>query len=370
MTANDGSAARQFCARCGFPKSITAGAQCPVCAAVDTSPIAPRTLLLTGWGRMPAFYGIGFGAALLVVVLIAFNRGPEGRPIAAPSAPAVATAAAVITPGMLELAPLLDTSTPAPAATLTAAAAPAVQTLAPLPAVDDAASVTLVPTSPPVAAVPSATPDVRTVRAAQVEDAWAKRDWPTVINALTDLRTTDPTSGEYVDKLYAAYVAYGDSLLDAGDKPGAGTQFGKAIELAPDRGEAPARAQALTPTPVPTATPKPPAATATPKPPSPTPTSASQIAISGQGRIKSGAGQVFVATTEDAFDSLMKAITRQDQYGVLDLMLAGKVFVVNDGTTVLVLDHGGFLASRVRVRILDGPMTGRSGWLPYEWVVK
>ena len=70
-------------------------------------------------------------------------------------------------------------------------------------------------------------------------------------------------------------------------------------------------------------------------------------------------------------DALMKAITRNDSYGVFDLVLAGKIFMVDEGTKVRVIDRGGFLGvSEVQVRILEGKMVGRSGWLPYEFVTE
>lgn len=94
---------------------------------------------------------------------------------------------------------------------------------------------------------PTPTPDEHTLLA-RVDAAWAKSDWPSAIADLQLLRKTAPDSTSYRDKLYAAYIFYGQSLLKTGDKASAERQFENARDLDPSRGEAVAQLQALTPT--------------------------------------------------------------------------------------------------------------------------
>lgn len=89
------------------------------------------------------------------------------------------------------------------------------------------------------------------------------------------------------------------------------------------------------------------------------------VSIGESGHLSVGNSTVFVAVDEEAFDELVDAAVAKDEYGFQDLMLSGRVFAVSDGTSVRVLDLGLF---KTRVRILEGPMEGESGWVPSEWV--
>jgi len=80
-----------------------------------------------------------------------------------------------------------------------------------------------------------------------------------------------------------------------------------------------------------------------------------------------GPEQVPVCVTEEAFDEFIQAAARGDTHGAVNLTLAGLIFFVDANTRVLMLDTSW---GAQQVRILSGPQTGLSGWVPSEWVVK
>lgn len=82
-----------------------------------------------------------------------------------------------------------------------------------------------------------------------------------------------------------------------------------------------------------------------------------------------GSAPFWVAVDEEAFKELMRAVAAKDNYGITELMLAGRVFIVQNNTRVLVLDqHPGLAATKVR--ILEGENAGMAGWVPHEFVRK
>jgi hypothetical protein len=78
-----------------------------------------------------------------------------------------------------------------------------------------------------------------------------------------------------------------------------------------------------------------------------------------------GGGTIPVAVDETSFDALVKSSVKGDSYGVAELVAAGKVFGVDGPVRVLLLDS---TFTKCKVRILEGPQTGRAGWVPTEWV--
>jgi zinc-ribbon domain len=85
------------------------------------------------------------------------------------------------------------------------------------------------------------------------------------------------------------------------------------------------------------------------------------------GKLQNGKKAIPVAVDQDSSDQLIKAQAINDQHAVVQLLLAGKVLSVNDGTKVKVIDSTFTLR---QVRILEGSHEGRSGWVPLEFVVK
>jgi hypothetical protein len=68
--------------------------------------------------------------------------------------------------------------------------------------------------------------------------------------------------------------------------------------------------------------------------------------------------EVPVAANETALSEATKALIAKDWRGTAQMMLAGQFFGVRDGTSALVEDRAMF---KRRVRITEGPMTGRVG---------
>lgn len=77
-------------------------------------------------------------------------------------------------------------------------------------------------------------------------------------------------------------------------------------------------------------------------------------------------GVAILAVDEKAFDDFIQAQIADDKLGYSQMLGAGRFFVVDNGTAVKVIDTG--FAKR-KVRILEGEHLGKSGWIPYEFVV-
>jgi len=73
--------------------------------------------------------------------------------------------------------------------------------------------------------------------------------------------------------------------------------------------------------------------------------------------------EVLLAVNQYTRDEMIDALEAKDNYGLANLLLSGRVFPVADRTKVLVLDRDWYI---VRVRVLEGPYAGKSGWVNYE----
>jgi hypothetical protein len=95
------------------------------------------------------------------------------------------------------------------------------------------------------------------------------------------------------------------------------------------------------------------------------------VSIGSTGRlVTSGEEAIAVCITVSSFDEFMKLAVANDNEGTTRMVLAGLVFLVPQRTQVRVIDKGGFMSDRTRVRILSGSMAGQDGWVPSEFVVK
>lgn len=103
--------------------------------------------------------------------------------------------------------------------------------------------------------------------------------------------------------------------------------------------------------------------TASPVPPTTKPAFVPKVGE--EAHLVSTASDVFVAVDDAAWDAMFKAIAAKDTEGMMQLVLAGKVFVVPVGTRVRVIE-GGFTS--VKVRILEGAHQAKAGWVPIEMV--
>lgn len=73
---------------------------------------------------------------------------------------------------------------------------------------------------------------------AQLDQAWANEDWPTVIAILEQLSTVTPDDPELRQKQYAAHVNYGYRLLEQQQFEAARTRFEAALAINPNGAEA------------------------------------------------------------------------------------------------------------------------------------
>ena len=80
-------------------------------------------------------------------------------------------------------------------------------------------------------------------------------------------------------------------------------------------------------------------------------------------RAPTGAPQVPLAVSKAAFDEMLSAGSDQ---ATAVMIMNGTVFLVPQNTSVSIVERT-FTARKVLVT--EGAALGRSGWLPYEWVV-
>lgn len=73
-----------------------------------------------------------------------------------------------------------------------------------------------------------------------------------------------------------------------------------------------------------------------------------------------------LSPTKELTEEVRKALRAKDMQGLLDLMLNEGVFAVPNGTKALLIDKAFALR---KVRILQGEMQGKAGWLEMEFVV-
>ena len=86
----------------------------------------------------------------------------------------------------------------------------------------------------------------------------------------------------------------------------------------------------------------------------------------GEGVVRiEGGHPVVLGVTDADLDAFTKASVAGDKAGVAELYLAGRIIDTPSGTRVLVIDRSTF---KRKVRLMDGPRTGQTGWVPYEWV--
>lgn len=93
--------------------------------------------------------------------------------------------------------------------------------------------------------------------------------------------------------------------------------------------------------------------------------------IGEQGVLRSKDGTPLpVSSTKEVDDRFSKAAAANDTTAIRNMILNDQIFMVESGTTVLVIDSGGALASLRQIRILSGTHNAKSGWVPFEWVQK
>lgn len=73
----------------------------------------------------------------------------------------------------------------------------------------------------------------------------------------------------------------------------------------------------------------------------------------------------FAGVTKSDLDKVIKYSVAKDSNGLMQYMLAGNAFMISDGTKAKLLNKG---FASCEVRIIDGNLSGRSGWIPIEMI--
>jgi hypothetical protein len=81
---------------------------------------------------------------------------------------------------------------------------------------------------------------------------------------------------------------------------------------------------------------------------------------------RQGNKQVPFAATVTGFDAMTTAFVAHDTVGLSQLMGAGAVWFVPNGTQVLVIDMGMY---RRQVRFESGEFAGQAGWVSSDYII-
>jgi hypothetical protein len=73
-----------------------------------------------------------------------------------------------------------------------------------------------------------------------------------------------------------------------------------------------------------------------------------------------------IALDEKTLSDAIKAARAKDEYATQEMLGAGKIFTVSDNTKVLIIDSNLGVS---KVRVLEGPYSGKAGWVIVEWVI-
>ncbi len=91
------------------------------------------------------------------------------------------------------------------------------------------------------------------------------------------------------------------------------------------------------------------------------------VSVGETGYLESSADNVLVGTTKQNYEEIVKLSVAKDNEGLTQMVLNGQAYFVDSGTQVRVIDTSMFAR---QVRILEGKQSGKSGWVPAEFVKK
>jgi len=104
--------------------------------------------------------------------------------------------------------------------------------------------------------------------------------------------------------------------------------------------------------------------------PEPTATPASmQVGEIGVLRSNSGGKGVFLCANKQAYDEYWNALLANDDEGLVELMLDGKLVPIDNGTPVRKLSYGGLFDHTCEVRLMKGKFAGKRGIVSLDWLV-
>ena len=96
----------------------------------------------------------------------------------------------------------------------------------------------ITPTPASATPMPTATLTADQLLAQQLDAAWTSGNWPQAISLIGQILAFNPTADGMTQKLYAAHVNYGRTLVAAGRLEDAKTEFSIALTIKPDGEEA------------------------------------------------------------------------------------------------------------------------------------
>ncbi|OGD56943.1 hypothetical protein A2V71_03015 [Candidatus Berkelbacteria bacterium RBG_13_40_8] len=92
----------------------------------------------------------------------------------------------------------------------------------------------------------------------------------------------------------------------------------------------------------------------------------SAMSIGSEHKItNSSGGTIYIATNRDSWNQLSKAVMAGDDTGVNNLLVSGRIFPVNVGSKVKIIDQDWTV---LQVRVQNGTNSGRSGWVGSEFL--
>lgn len=81
-------------------------------------------------------------------------------------------------------------------------------------------------------------------------------------------------------------------------------------------------------------------------------------------------GETIVGVNREDIEASIESAIASDKEGFLQLVAAGRVFLVENCTSIRKIDSGGTLGSLAKIRFLEGEFGSMTGWIPYEFAVK
>lgn len=95
------------------------------------------------------------------------------------------------------------------------------------------------------------------------------------------------------------------------------------------------------------------------------PNTTPSINNSGSPYLYNGTGNVAIAISESIMDEAVDAAISKNYQRFDELVYAGKLLPVKDGTMVDILDTG---MARIKIRVSEGTFSGQTGWVQTEFV--
>lgn len=93
------------------------------------------------------------------------------------------------------------------------------------------------------------------------------------------------------------------------------------------------------------------------------------LAPGGEALIHSGSKSTPLATDQETYDETQKILLAKDWAGLRQLVGQGRVFVVDEGTRLRVIEAN-WDRTMARVEILEGPQASKVGWIAEAYLAK